>query len=170
MKQLATLASWMPDSKRQRVMVVSLPLLAFIVVALFGVRIKEPVSFGLMMVLGIASALLLVVTVQVAHRAQTWADSRPTPGHRTRLYGDYLRELVGRAAVICLTAMVDSACYVWVVGSHRVMLRISSDVAALVTVYLVVLLATFITSIMRLTDERIRAATSGADQQGTQEI
>lgn len=165
MKQLATLAYWMPDSKKQRLVAVALPLLAFIVVALFGVRIKEPVSFGLMVVLGIASALLLVVTVQMAHRAQAWADSRPAPGHRTRLYGDYLRGLVGRAAVICLTALVDSACYVWVVGSRRVMLRISSDVAALVTVYLVILLVTFIASVVRLTDERIRAATSGADQQ-----
>ncbi|MHB1732055.1 MAG: hypothetical protein ACYCU8_01105 [Ferrimicrobium acidiphilum] len=169
MKQLAVSAYWMPDGKRQRIVALALPLLALIVVALFGVRIKEPVSFGLMAIFGITSVLLFIVAVQMAHRVQAWADTRPTPGHRTRVYGDYLRELVGRAAAICLTAMVATACYVWVVGSRRVMLRISSDTAVLVTVYLVVLLATFITSIVRLTDERIRAATSGADLVGEQE-
>jgi hypothetical protein len=155
--------------RRQLSLVVLLPLLSSVITALFGIRIAEPIAVGLLTVLGLMSALLFGVMIQVAQRAQEWADSRPTPGHRTSLYGEFLRELMGNAGWASLVALIASASYVWVVASKGIVLQAASDVAILLSVYLIVLLFRVMASVFQLTDERIRAATTGADLIGARE-
>jgi len=76
---------------------------------------------------------------------------------------------MGNAGWASLVALIASASYVWVVASKGIVLQAASDVAILLSVYLIVLLFRVMASVFQLTDERIRAATTGADLIGERE-
>lgn len=149
--------------RRDVFLVVALPLVSSLVVVVFNIHIDEPVAVGLLTVLGLMSALLFGVMIQVAQRAQEWAESQPTPVRRTSLYGEFLRELMGNAGWASLVSLAASVFYVCVVASAGLLLRAASAVAVPLSVYLVLLLFKVMVSVFQLTDERIRAATTGAD-------
>jgi len=103
--------------------------------ALFGVAIfvltvilPTGVSVGLLTVVGLLSAFLFGVTLQVSARAVDWADSTPVPGPATSAHAAFLQGLAANSGYASPVCIISAAVFAIAnVGSHWVR-RISAAV------------------------------------------
>ena len=119
-------------------------------------------SAGLVTVTGLLGAFLFALMIQIADRAESWADTHPTPGPQTSRHAIYLTELSANAGYASLVSIVASVVFVMCSATTGLPRRVSGAAGLGLGLHLVLTLFMVLKRVFALTEERLLRARTGA--------
>lgn len=140
---------------------IGLPVLAGVGLGLGDVQLATSASVGLLTAVGILSALLFGLMLQLGDRAAEFADSRPAPGSRTSERATFLEEITASAGYGSLVAIAAAILFVVASISHGATLRVVSAFGLAVGVHLILTLMMVMKRAFALTLSNLNRARSG---------
>lgn len=141
-----------------------LPTVSFVVFVAVDVDISRTAGH-LIAGASLAAAFLFGVVIQQYSRATDWADSRPEPSERTSRYATRLEELSANAAYAAImTTLATGVLVAYTIATGHAAQRWLGSLALALLVHVLLTLAMVLRRVFLLTQERLRAARTGAER------
>lgn len=157
---------------RDYLTVYGIPMMAFALLLALGVNLGDSVG-NLLSAVGLASAFLFGLVIQMYGRATDWADNPPPPGATTSRYALLQQELTINAAYAAtVTGIIAVALVAYDVdiGLHRFVAldtprRFLASAILAGLLHWILSLSLVLRRVVQLTQERLTRARTGADRE-----